>query len=120
MFSPYYWNNHKAKVALGWINRLWWRFMPGTMIKVRWPTGELIVDHTHPLWEDMGGAVWVNLGYSSDPNDHYRPDIEKHVGRQGWDWDWCMRDGDVVNNLLTIKFRKGKDIWATHFALMWS
>jgi hypothetical protein len=42
--------------------QLWWRFMPGTVINVRWPSGEIVVDHNDPRWHDIGGAVWVNLG----------------------------------------------------------
>jgi hypothetical protein len=25
-----------------------------------------------------------------DPNDHYRPWMEKHIGVQGADWDWAV------------------------------
>lgn len=120
MFSPYYWHNHGVKVALALINLLWWKFMPGSTIKVKWPTGNIIVDHNDSRWQDMGGAVWVDLGFSSDPNDHYRPWMEKNVGRQGWDWDWSMFDEDVVNSYLTIKFRKGKEAHAIHAALRWA
>ena len=120
MISPYYWQNYRMKVALKWVNKLWWRFMPGTTIKVVWPVGEVIVDHNHPRWQDMGGAAWVNLGESADPNDHYRPEIEKNVGKQGWDWDWCLTENDINKNRLTIKFRKGKERWASYFALKWS
>ena len=91
--------------------------MPGKMFKVPWPSGRIVVDHNDPRWQDMGGAVWVDLGFSSDPNDHYRWWLEANVGRQGWDWDWTMRDGDVVENCLTIKVRKGKEKWITHFVL---
>lgn len=94
--------------------------MPGTVVKVKWPTGEIIVDHNDPRWQDMGGAVWVNLGYSSDPNDHYRWYMEKHIGRQGWDWDWCLADGDINENRLTIKLRRSKMKYSTIIGIMWS
>lgn len=94
--------------------------MPGVTLKVRWPTGEIVVDHNDPRWQDMGGAVWVNLGYSSDPNDHYRWYMIKHIGRQGWDWDWCLADNDVTENRLTIKLRRSKMKYATIIGLMWS
>jgi hypothetical protein len=119
MFSPYYYKKHRVKVLLSFINRLWWRFMPGTEFKVRWPAGNIVVDHNDPRWQDMGGAVWVDFGFSADPNDHYRPELEQLIGKQGWDWDWCMKDGDIVENLLTIKFRRGKETLATYFGLKW-
>lgn len=72
IFNLEHFHNHGMKVGLKVLNKLWWKFMPGTLIKVKWPTGEIVVDHNDPRWQDMGGAVWVNLGYSSDPNDHYR------------------------------------------------
>ena len=120
MISPYYWNNYRVKVTLKLVNRIWWRLMPGTTIKVKWPSGNIVVDHNDPRWQDMGGAVWVDLGFSADPNDHYRPWMEKEVGKQGWDWDWTMMDNDVTENRLTIKFRKGKEKYATLFAMQWS
>ncbi len=40
--------------------------------------------------------------------------------RQGFDWDWCIKDNDIAENRLTIKFRKGKARWATYFALKWN
>lgn len=100
--------------------RLWWRFVPGVIINVRWPSGEVIVDHTHPLWQDMGGAVWVNLGHSADPNDHYRPELEYLIGKQGWDWQWGMADNDVVDNRLTIKIRHKHAKYATLLQMKWS
>ena len=120
MISPYYWHNHGVKVALSFINRIWWRLMPGTIIKVKWPTGNIVVNHEDPRWRDMGGGVWVDLGFSSDPNDHYRPWMEANVGKQGWDWDWSLIDKDIRENTITIKFRKGKENYAMMAALLWS
>lgn len=100
--------------------KLWWRFMPGVVINVAWPAGNIVVDHNHPLWQDMGGAVWVDLGFSADPNDHYRPWMEQHVGRQGWDWNWGMADRDATDNRLTIKIRQKYAKYATIAAIQWS
>lgn len=100
--------------------RLWWRFVPGVIINVRWPSGEIIVDHNHPLWQDMGGAVWVNLGHSADPNDHYRPELEQIIGKQGWDWQWGMADRDATDNRLTIKIRQKHAKYATLLQMKWS
>jgi hypothetical protein len=100
--------------------KLWWRFIPGEVINVRWPTGNIVVDHNDPRWLDWGGAVWIDLGFSADPNDHYRHEIEKHCGRQGWNWNWGMANDDVAANRLTIKFRRKHAQWASYFALKWA
>ena len=94
--------------------------MPGVVVNVKWPAGNIVVDHNHPLWQDMGGAVWVDLGFSADPNDHYRPWMEQHVGRQGWDWNWGMADRDATDNRLTIKIRQKYAKYATIAAIQWS
>jgi len=91
-----------------WTNSIWWRFVPGVEVKVKWPVG-----WTRP--DDHG--VSTN---SADPNDHYRPWMEKHVGRQNIDWQWDLRDNDCADNTLTIKIRTGKKDQASIIALMWS
>lgn len=101
-------------------SQLWWRFMPGVRIKVRWPKGNIIVNHDDPRWRDLGGAVWVDLGYSTDPNDHYRWWLEKHVGRQGVSWDWDLLDDDARQGRLTIKIRRGREKFATLAAIQWA
>jgi len=95
---------------------LWWRFMPGVEITVSWPAGVITVDHNHPNWDWSLGAT-LQEGFSADPNDHYRPWMEKHVGRHGWDWNW--RIGQNIDTLV-IKFRKGKEKYATIAAMQWS
>ena len=100
--------------------KFWWRFVPGVVINVKWPAGNIIVNDQDPRWIDLGGAVWVDLGYSADPNDHYRWWLEKYVGKQGWDWSWGMADMDATNNRLTIKIRRSKAQYATIAALNWS
>jgi hypothetical protein len=100
--------------------KFWWRFVPGEVINVCWPSGNIVVNDQDPRWEDMGGAVWVDLGFSADPNDHYRHEIEKHCGSQGWNWNWGMANNDVGANRLTIKFRRKHAKWASYFALKWS
>ena len=107
-------------MGLNILQKLWWRFMPGVVVNVKWPAGNIVVDHNHPLWQDMGGAVWVDLGFSADPNDHYRPWMEQHVGRQGWDWNWGMADRDATDNRLTIKIRQKYAKYATIAAIRWS
>ncbi len=109
-----------------WSRRLWWRYLPGETIVVRYPAERSIaVDHNHPRWFDCGGAMWVEI-YTCDPNDIYRPYLEKHVGRQGWDWDWKLHYvGTDMESLertgaLKIKIRKKHAAQATAVALMWN
>ena len=112
MFSPYYYHRHGVKVSMKFINKLWWRFVPGTTIKVTWPVGWVVLDE-----HADGSKVSTE---SADPNDHYRPWMEQNVGRQRWDWDWTMMDDDINQNRLTIKFRRGKEQWASYFRLRWA
>lgn len=98
---------------------LWWHFMPGTTIAVKWPVGEVrIRQEPSGLWDYIRSA---------DPNDHYRPWLEYNVGKQHWDWDW--RHGQKAANngagtcgydTLIIKIRKKKSKWATAAALIWA
>jgi hypothetical protein len=102
--------------------KIWWRFVPGEIIKVKWPNGKITVDHNDPRcprWFDCGGAVSVEFE-SADPNDHYRPELEALVGKQGWDWNWGMADNDVSANRLTIKIRKKHAHIASYFMLKWA
>ena len=85
-------------VALGIFDKLWWKYMPGPTIKVKWPSN----------------------AESADPNDVYRPTLERLVGKQGWDWNWRVWYNDVNDNTISIKFRTGKEKYATLLALQWS
>ena len=76
---------------------LWWKFVPGIIINVRWPT-----EHT------------------ADPNFHYRPYLEEHVGQQGRDWNWGMADRDATDNRLTIKIRRRYAQHATVMTMRWA
>jgi hypothetical protein len=87
-------------------HRLWWLFMPGTEIVVKWPMG-----WTEP--DDLGNSV-----ESADPNDHMRPWLAANVGRQCWDWNWDIKQrGDET--MLLIKFRWGKGAHAMHARMLW-
>jgi hypothetical protein len=109
-------------LMLPYINKLWWRFMPGVTFDVAWPRGWIILD------EDQDGGK--NECETSDPNDHYRPWLEKHVGKQGWDWDWRVGssqyasqyvDSDsTIETRLIIKFRQKHASFATYLSLRWS
>ena len=103
----------------GPLQSLWWRYMPGTTIKVKWPVGNIIVLPTDDGWDWTLGTTRQEV-FSADPNEHYRPWMESNVGRQGWDWNWRLTDNDCAENRLSIKFRRGKESWATVAALRWS
>jgi hypothetical protein len=96
--------------GLNIIRQLWWRFIPGVVINVKWPRAILHDDND-------GGQTSV---MSADPNDHYRPWMEKNVGKQGWDWDWGMADRDATENRLTIKIRRKYQDYAIIAKLQWS
>jgi hypothetical protein len=98
--------------GLNIIDKLWWRLMPGVVINLPWPKGWVI------LHEDPDGSCVSTQ--SADPNDHYRPWLEKHVGRQGWDWNWGMADRDATDNRLTIKIRQKYAGYATIALLRWT
>jgi hypothetical protein len=104
---------------LSWWERLWWRFVPGVVISVRWPRGQVRVGPSHREgWSGMG--EYFEYIDSADPNDHYRPWLEQHVGRQGWDWNWGMVDQDATRDRLTIKIRWPHAGQATVAAMRWS
>ena len=116
----YFWNrNHILPCGLNFIQKLWWYFMPGVIINVKWPSGKIVVNDKDPRWVDLGGAVWVEFE-SADPNDHYRPWMEQYIGRQGWDWNWGMADRDATDNRLTIKIRQKHAKYATMAILRWA
>ena len=92
--------------------QLWWRFVPGVVINVKWPKGWVVL-HEAP----DGSCVSTE---SADPNDHYQAWMEQHVGRQGWDWNWGWTDRDVTENRLTIKIRQKYAKYATIAAIQWS
>ena len=93
--------------------------MPGVVINVAWPRGLIKVGPAHrDGWSGYGPEFeYID---SADPNDHYRPWMEKHVGRQGWDWNWGMADRDATDNRLTIKIRQKYAEHATIAALRWA
>ena len=96
--------------GLNFYEKIWWRFMPGVIISVAWPTGQVKVGYG-PEFEYIDSA---------DPNDHYRPWMEKYVGKQGWDWNWGVCSKDVSENRLTIKIRRKHAKYATIAALWWT
>lgn len=90
---------------------LFWKYGKGPTISVKWPVGPISV----PNGDNTG-----MLTESADPNDHYRPWLEKNVGKQNRDWVWGLRDNNVTENRLTIKFRKSKAMYASVATLLWT
>ena len=103
-------------------DKLWWRYMPGVKIDVKWPQGKVIVGPSAPGWSGLGPTF--EYIESADPNNHYRPWLEQNVGRQGWDWNWRIGSispyDDSPEDRLTIKIRQGKSKHASFVALKWS
>jgi len=105
--------------------KLWWKFVPGKEINIPWPYYLIQVKKGHPLWLSMFGPDPQYVS-SNDPNDFYRNWLEKNVGRQGIDWDWkfmpmhsmfVLTNRPEDNDYITIKFRKGKEKYASLFLL---
>ena len=109
---------HRNRSAMSLRQRLWWRFMPGKIVSVKWPSGTIVVGMDDPRWWDCG-ARWVEV-LSADPSDHYQPYLEKNVGCKGWDWDWSIIGSDISDNRLSIKIRQVKSCYASVIAMMWS
>lgn len=113
--------------TLNIFTNLWWKFMPGVSIIVDWPVGKVIIDDTMSQY-DWSMSAQSYVVDSADPNDHFRPWLERNVGRQGWDWDWRISPKHTmyipsapqeINDSLEIKFRKGKEIYASIAKLQW-
>jgi hypothetical protein len=116
----YFWRqNHWLPCGLNIKEKLWWYLMPGVVINVAWPKGEIKVGPSH---RDGWSGIGPEYEYveSADPNDHYRPWMEEHVGRQGWDWNWGLADQDATDNRLTIKIRRKYQNYALVAKLQWS
>ena len=109
----------QSMLKIRFIETLWWRWMPGVTIKVKWPVGNVIVLPTDDGFDWAVGTTPQEI-FSADPNHHYRPWMESNVGRQGWDWNWRLIDNDIAENVLSIKFRRGKESWASIVALRWA
>ena len=96
-------NDKTMPSGLGFWQKLWWKFVSGPVIDIKWPSGNI---------------VWFDMGFSTNPNDHYRWYLEKHIGRQGWDWQWGMSKHNI--DYITIKVRQKYQNHAIIMSLMWS
>jgi len=116
----YFWRqNHWLPCGLNIKEKLWWYLMPGVVINVAWPKGEIKVGPSH---RDGWSGIGPEFEYveSADPNDHYRPWMEKNIGKQGWDWNWGLANNDAAENRLTIKIRRKYQDYAIIAKLQWS
>lgn len=104
--------------GLTFLERLWWRFVPGEVIKVRWPRGKIKVNADDTKY-GKNSSVGSVIFESTDPNDFYRPWLEANIGKQGWDWQWGLGPFDVNDNKLTIKIRKKYCKHKLTILLMW-
>ena len=112
-------NQYWMPCGLNFKEKLWWWLMPGVTINVKWPKGQIKVGPSHRDGYSGYGPEFEYVD-SADPNDHYRPWMEEHVGKQGWDWNWGIADRDATDNRLTIKIRRKHAKYATIAALRWS
>ena len=55
------------------------------------------------------------MSSDKEPNDYYRPWLEKYIGIQGVDWQWNLCGTDI--DMLEIIFVKSED--AILFELKW-
>jgi hypothetical protein len=97
------------------------------------PTGKIFVTkhkfrptNTEILFKDRDAIVtdmkvlhtslrpFMPPGYP-EPNEHYRPWLEKNTGAQGIEWNWAIYEHNI--DLLEIKFANKEN--ATLFELTW-
>lgn len=104
--------------GLNFREKIWWRCVLGVVINVKWPIGKITVDENHPLWDwTIGPSRYIVE--SADPNDHYRPELERLVGKQGKHWQWGIANKDATESRITIKIVQEKAEYATLLALRW-
>ncbi|CAB4130025.1 hypothetical protein UFOVP116_232 [uncultured Caudovirales phage] len=99
------WGKSVKSAMNDFVETMWWRFLPGTVINVRWPAQVEVQLPRHPQITCV----------TTDPNDIYRPHLETYCGKQLVDWHW-RTNGESLD----IKFRPGKSRWATLFAIRWA
>lgn len=93
------------------VDKLKWKMFAGPSILLRYPEHkEFTVDHSLPYWIDLGGAVNIKIS-SSSPDIHYRPYLEKHVGKEGFDWVWRIYDKNPNDTMIELKLHKRKHRW---------
>lgn len=97
-----------------------WKKNPENIVTVKWPADYIELKPDDPEWAffNKTGEQYV---FSSDPNDHYRPWLEKNIGKQGRDWDWRIKWGtDTRSDSLEIVVSKSKKEYVMMISLMWN
>lgn len=96
-----------------------WKWRLKTSIVLKWPYGWIVM--YKPIERKD-----VRVG-SSASTDWYRNWLEENAGKQGWDWDWRVKEIDMtasherilnIVDMLEIKFKDDKV--ATMFALKYN
>jgi hypothetical protein len=107
------------KRTLNLYNILIWKYWLKHSVTVKWPRGWAV------LHDDGEGNITSTE--SADPNDHFRPFLEKYCGQQcrAWEWRYAVSAKVVTvgyeeyyDDMVEIKFRKKAD--AVHFALKYA
>lgn len=85
-----------------------------------WESSETILFKSHPRIISKMISVHTAIrpfmrSGDREPNDHYRPWLEEHVGEQGVTWNWDIHS--VNGNSLAVYF--AKEDHATLFELTW-
>jgi len=113
-------------LSLSWIKfnirKYYLKFKYPVRIIVKWPVGEVMVGPNSKNHDGVYGGAWYQLVESSDPNDHYRPVLEKYVGRQRVDWDWghmFIYSEGTFRDEMEIMFKKKHEKLATYYKLLW-
>jgi hypothetical protein len=119
----------ELKTRFGLVDAIKWRLLRGGSVIVAWPEWcEVTVDHNDLAWVDWGGAVRI-IRDTDDPNWHYRPFLDKNIGKFGKDWMWRVRGCALDPNIrldpwgpstLEIRLHKRKAKWASILQLKWS
>lgn len=119
MFDPY----ALTDISYSWervklrVRDTYYKFKYPIRIVVVWPTGEVTVGPSSRNHDGVSGGTWYQLVESSDPNDHYRPELEKNVGRQGIDWKWDISKYNY--DKIEIMFKKRYEKMAVYYQLKW-
>lgn len=104
-------------VAYPWLHKKWWARRIGISVSVPWPTGMVEVGPASIEWNGLINEP-RQIVFSADPNDHYRPWLEQHVGKQGRDWQWVYTL--MPMDTIIIEFARGHEEWAVQASLMWN
>lgn len=120
--------SYEIKSRFGPYDAVKWRCMRGGVVSLHWPKIEKVNSTSQAVnWLILEVEQLPRI-YSDCPNLHYRPWLEKYVGKEGCDWMWRHKVGCGVfispdyhrrHDRLEIKLRKNKSKWASLLLLKW-